>query len=91
MNLVLGLTGPNAAGKGELAAYLSEQGFQVHSLSDIVREAAAAEGLPPEREHLIRIELLSSPVSLTQSLSLRYFWIRVCPRCGKRYLLDVDH
>ncbi len=55
MNLVLGLTGPNAAGKGELAAYLSEQGFQVHSLSDIVREAAAAEGLPPEREHLIRI------------------------------------
>lgn len=55
MPLVLGITGPNAAGKGEVAAYLAERGFHLHSLSDVVREEAAARGLPALREHLIRI------------------------------------
>lgn len=55
MHLVIGLTGPNASGKGEAAAYLSRRGFRVHSLSDVVREEARARGLPPEREHLIRL------------------------------------
>jgi len=53
--MVIGLTGPNAAGKGEVATYLRSRGFRVLSLSDVVREEAAARGLPPEREHLIRI------------------------------------
>lgn len=56
MSLVIGLTGPNAAGKGEAARYLSRRGgFTVHSLSDVVREEALRLGLPPEREHLIRV------------------------------------
>jgi dephospho-CoA kinase len=50
---VIGLTGPNAAGKGEVADHLGRLGFELHSLSDIVREEAARLGLPPEREHLI--------------------------------------
>ena len=58
MGLVLGVTGPNAAGKGEVSDYLTTWGFAVHSLSDIVREEAATRGLPPEREHLIRIGTL---------------------------------
>ena len=58
MGLVLGLTGPNAAGKGEVSAFLETRGFAVYSLSDIVREEAAARGLPPERDHLIRIGTL---------------------------------
>ncbi len=58
MGLVLGVTGPNAAGKGEVSDYLRTWGFTVHSLSDIVREEAAARGFPPEREHLIRIGTL---------------------------------
>ena len=58
MRLIVGVTGPNAAGKGEVSAYLRALGFAVHSLSDIVREEAAARGLPPEREHLIRIGTL---------------------------------
>jgi len=58
MGLVLGVTGPNAAGKGEVSEYLRTWGFAVHSLSDIVREEAAARKLPPEREHLIRIGTL---------------------------------
>ena len=53
--MVIGLTGPNACGKGEVATHLARQGFALHSLSDIVREEARARGLPPEREHLIRI------------------------------------
>jgi len=55
VNLVIGLTGPNAAGKGEVAAHLASLGFRIHSLSDIVREEAARRGLAPDREHLIRI------------------------------------
>ncbi len=55
VRVVIGLTGPNAAGKGEAAAYLEGRGFRAHSLSDVVREEAAARGLPPTREHLIRI------------------------------------
>ena len=47
MGLVLGITGPNAAGKGEVSAHLKTRGFDVHSLSDIVREEAAARNLPP--------------------------------------------
>ncbi len=53
--MIIGLAGPNASGKGEAAALLAERGYSCHSLSDIVREAAKAQGLPPEREHLIRI------------------------------------
>jgi dephospho-CoA kinase len=36
--LVLGLTGANAAGKGEVASYLRDRGFAVHSLSDVIRD-----------------------------------------------------
>ena len=55
MRWIVGLTGSNAAGKGEVASHLASRGFRVHSLSDIVREAASAEGVPPTREHLIRL------------------------------------
>jgi dephospho-CoA kinase len=53
--LVIGLTGPNAAGKGEAARYLASLGFTSHSLSDVIREEAAARGLAPIRENLIRL------------------------------------
>jgi dephospho-CoA kinase len=55
LSVVLGLTGPNAAGKGEVSAHLAGVGFSVHSLSDVIRDEAAARGLPPTREHLIRL------------------------------------
>src|SRR5678816_1152797 len=77
MGLVLGITGPNAAGKGEVSAYLKTQGFDVHSLSDIVREEAAALGLPPERAHLIRIGTL-----LRETGGLGVLAERLIPRLG---------
>lgn len=83
MSLVLGVTGPNAAGKGEVSAYLAALGYTVHSLSDVVREEAAARGLPPEREHLIRIgnELRAAggPGILAE---------RIIPRLGARDVVD---
>jgi dephospho-CoA kinase len=81
--MVVGLTGPNAAGKGEVAAYLRELGFSLHSLSDIVREEAAARGFAAEREHLIRIgnELrrAGGPGVLAE---------RILPRIGARDVVD---
>jgi dephospho-CoA kinase len=50
---VLGLTGPNASGKGTVAEMLKARGFAYHSLSDIVREEAVAAGLTTGRDHLI--------------------------------------
>ncbi len=83
MGIVLGVTGPNAAGKGEVSAYLGTLGFAVHSLSDIVREEAALRGLKPEREHLIRIGTLlreqGGPGVLAE---------RMIPRLGARDVVD---
>ena len=53
--MIVGLTGPNAAGKGEVARFLTERGFVYHSLSDVVREEAGARGLDHSRENLIRV------------------------------------
>ena len=53
MALIVGLTGPNAAGKGEAARWLAERGFSVYSLSDIVRERALALGRDVGRASLI--------------------------------------
>ncbi|MFQ5767523.1 MAG: AAA family ATPase, partial [Acidobacteriota bacterium] len=51
----IGLTGPNAAGKGEVAAYLMTRGYGYHSLSDVVRQEAADRGLDSSRENLVRV------------------------------------
>jgi dephospho-CoA kinase len=83
MGLVLGITGPNAAGKGEVSAHLMTRGFDVHSLSDIVREEAAARNLPPEREHLIRIGTL-----LREQGGLGVLAERLIPRLGARDVVD---
>jgi dCMP deaminase len=53
--LVIGLTGPNAAGKGEVCKYLATKGFLVKSLSDILRIEAQKKNLPPTRENLIML------------------------------------
>ena len=52
--LVVGLTGPNASGKGEAAAFLRARGYAVHSLSDVVRDEAARVGRDHTRDSLIR-------------------------------------
>ena len=77
------MTGPNAAGKGAVAAYLERLGFAVHSLSEVVREEAAARGLPPEREHLIRVGNLLREAGGAGALAER-----ILPRLGQRDVVD---
>jgi dCMP deaminase len=51
--MIIGLTGPNAAGKTEVGQYLKARGFDYHSLSDAIREEAAKRGREITREVLI--------------------------------------
>ncbi len=51
--MLIGLTGKNASGKGEVARVLQEGGFLYLSLSDMLREELSLRGLEPTRENLI--------------------------------------
>ncbi len=53
--MIIGLTGKNAAGKGEVAKVIQEGGFEYYSLSDVLREELDSQKLPPTRENMIRI------------------------------------
>ena len=53
--MIIGLTGKNAAGKGEIANYLKTKGFVYYSLSDVIREEATKRGLEHTRDNLIRL------------------------------------
>jgi dCMP deaminase len=54
-DMILGLTGRNAAGKGEAARFLETKGFTCYSLSDVIREEVTRLGLEMTRENLIRV------------------------------------
>ena len=81
--IVIGLTGPNAAGKGEVAQVLQNLGFSYHSLSDAVREEALALGRTTGRDDLIltgnELRRRGGPGILAQ---------RITPRLGGRDLVD---
>ena len=51
---IIGLTGTNAAGKGEAAAFFRDRGFAFFSQSDVIREELRRKGLEPTRDNLIR-------------------------------------
>ncbi len=53
--MIIGITGTNAAGKGETAEILQKLGYKYYSLSDMIREEAASRNEEPNRENLIRI------------------------------------
>jgi dCMP deaminase len=52
--MLIGLTGRNAAGKGEAAKHLQTKGFIYYSLSDAIREEIRSRGQEPTRESLIQ-------------------------------------
>jgi dephospho-CoA kinase len=81
--MIVGLTGPNAAGKGEVVAHLRALGFAAHSLSDVVRDEAAARGVAPEREQLIRIGN-----ELRRAGGAGILAERILPRLGGRDVVD---
>ena len=53
--MIIGLTGKNAAGKGELAKHMQSKGFVYLSLSDALREEATKRGLDHSRDTLISL------------------------------------
>ena len=53
--MIIGLTGKNAAGKGELADHLKNKGFAYFSLSDALRDEATKQGLDHSRDVLIKL------------------------------------
>jgi dCMP deaminase len=52
--MLIGLTGRNASGKGEVARRLEAKGFQYFSLSDVIREEIRSRGGELTREALIQ-------------------------------------
>ncbi len=53
--MIIGLTGKNGSGKGEIAKYLQERGFHYYSLSDVLRDEAAKKGIPLTRASLVEL------------------------------------
>lgn len=53
--MIIGLTGRNGSGKGEVAKFLQERGFHYFSLSDVLREEAARNHLPVTRDNLVQL------------------------------------
>jgi dCMP deaminase len=51
--LILGLSGLNGAGKGEVVRFLEARSFQAYSLSDVIREELAGRGVKETRERMI--------------------------------------
>jgi dCMP deaminase len=53
--MIIGLTGKNAAGKGEVARFLQERGFHFGSLSDMLRKELKDRRIQATRDNLTRI------------------------------------
>ncbi|EFK97066.1 conserved hypothetical protein, partial [sediment metagenome] len=53
--MIIGLTGKNGAGKGEVANFLKERGFHYYSLSDALREEAQKRGKEITRDLLVAL------------------------------------
>jgi len=51
--MIIGLTGKNGAGKGEVAAFLRDKSFYYYSLSDVLREELESKETPITRDALI--------------------------------------
>jgi dCMP deaminase len=51
--MLIGLTGRNASGKGEVAKYLEQKSFYYCSLSDVIRDEIRRRGQPLTRERMI--------------------------------------
>ncbi|MCI0615156.1 AAA family ATPase, partial [bacterium] len=51
--MIIGLTGKNASGKGEVANYLKDKSFYFYSLSDAIRDELNSRKIPVTRDSLI--------------------------------------
>lgn len=52
---LIGLTGTNGSGKGEVASFFEKRGYTYFSLSDLIREELRKKGKEPTRDNLIKM------------------------------------
>ena len=73
--MILGLSGTNGAGKGEVLTYLEARSFYPHSLSDVIRDVLRERGQQETRERMIEtgneIRAARGPGGLAQVLAER--------------------
>ena len=83
--MIIGVSGLNGAGKGALVSELSEHGFSVHSLSDVIRQKLSRLGLEETRERMIEegrnLRRAGGPGALAQGLVAQF-------EVGGRYAID---
>ncbi|MAJ60474.1 MAG: hypothetical protein CBC48_10980 [bacterium TMED88] len=53
--MIIGVAGPNGAGKGAVIETLASHGFTVHSLSDVIRQVLAERGVSETRDRMIEV------------------------------------
>ena len=70
--MILGVSGLNASGKGEVVAFLTQRSFYAHSLSDVIRGVLEQKGIPETRERMIEtgtaLRAAEGPAALAQRL-----------------------
>jgi dCMP deaminase len=70
--MILGVSGLNASGKGEVVTYLTQRSFYAHSLSDVIRGVLAERGIAETRERMIEtgreLRAREGPAALAQRL-----------------------
>ena len=71
--MILGLSGLNGSGKGEVVSYLEARSFYPLSLSDVLRDELAARGVEETRERMIEtgreLRTAEGPGALAERLS----------------------
>jgi dephospho-CoA kinase len=76
---LIGLTGTNGAGKGEVAAYLKKKGYVYFSLSDLIRDELKNKG-----KELTRDDLIARGNALRQRYGADILARRVMKKAGGR-------
>lgn len=70
--MILGVAGPNGAGKGEVVAWLQARSFTPLSLSDVLRDELRARGVEETRERMIEagraLRAAHGPAALAERL-----------------------
>jgi len=73
--MILGVSGLNASGKGEVVTFLTQRSFYAHSLSDVIRGVLKERGIPETRERMIEtgreLRAQEGPAALAQRLVAR--------------------
>ena len=83
--MILGVSGLNGAGKGEVVDFLASQGFNALSLSDVIRDELEERGLEPTRERMIEtgnaIRAAEGQAGLATRLAAKF-------EAGRDYVVD---